>query len=334
MWIEGDVYGWETDVFNVGSVLYVNGEAGIILEGGSNRLSHFIMIRSIRFEIKTTSIGILMRKSSEGYHSQDVVIEKCVFHSGNYNIKVECRVNLWFINNWIEGGGYGIYFEDGVDFWILHNLFWHNNVDLYFFRGNRVLVDGCRSEDSNNFIVASYEYGIKRTIITNNRIFATKNDVISIGKAFYGLIIKNNYLDGENTTPRFLTISSLRTNALVIDNIIENCTESYPISITLGATGIKAIVKRNIGYPTENEGIATIIGDGTTTTFTIDIQHGLVSDKIVVYIACKRSATYKWYLVDTDSDGFYETVRVEITFDSAPADGEVVEIYWKAEVIT
>jgi len=87
------------------------------------------------------------------------------------------------------------------------------------------------------------------------------------------------------------------------------------------------------GYITENSGVVTVTGDGATTTFTVDIDHGLVSDKVAVKLACKKSATFKWYLVDTDSDGFYETIRVEITFDSAPADGEEVEIYWEAEVV-
>ena len=39
------------------------------------------------------------------------------------------------------------------------------------------------------------------------------------------------------------------------------------------------------------------------------------------------------YLVDTNNDGFYETVRIVVRFDTAPADGENVNVYWKAEVV-
>jgi len=61
--------------------------------------------------------------------------------------------------------------------------------------------------------------------------------------------------------------------------------------------------------------------------------HGLVSDELSVKVACKKDATYRWYLVDTDADGTYETIRIVITFTTAPAVGETVEIYWSAEVV-
>ena len=35
----------------------------------------------------------------------------------------------------------------------------------------------------------------------------------------------------------------------------------------------------------------------------------------------------------TDNDGFYRTLRIVVTFASAPADGEEVPIYWQAEAL-
>ncbi|MHC1623133.1 MAG: hypothetical protein ACXQTR_00910 [Candidatus Methanospirareceae archaeon] len=83
-----------------------------------------------------------------------------------------------------------------------------------------------------------------------------------------------------------------------------------------------------------NSGTATITGDGTTTTFTVDITHGLAKDMVVAKITLDRDGTVdKVYLVDTDADGFKETLRVQVTFASAPADGEEVPIYWEAQVV-
>jgi|GEM_PF-3571698 len=99
-------------------------------------------------------------------------------------------------------------------------------------------------------------------------------------------------------------------------------------------TGSRNRFKGNINYPTENKGVATITGDGTTTTFTVDIAHGLAKDKVVCKITLDRDGTIdKVYLVDTEPDGFYETVRVQVTYASAPASGEEVPIYWSAEVV-
>ena len=96
-------------------------------------------------------------------------------------------------------------------------------------------------------------------------------------------------------------------------------------------SGVRTLFK-GVGY--ENSGVITVTGDGTTTTFTVDIAHGLVSDKVACKITLDRDGSIdKVYLVDTDSDGFYETVRVEVTYASAPADGEEVPIYWSAEVV-
>jgi len=87
-------------------------------------------------------------------------------------------------------------------------------------------------------------------------------------------------------------------------------------------------------YHFENSGTVTITGDGTTTTFTVDIPHGLAKDKVVCKITLDRDGPIdKVYLVDTEPDGFYETIRVQVTYASAPASGEEVPIYWSAEVV-
>jgi len=81
------------------------------------------------------------------------------------------------------------------------------------------------------------------------------------------------------------------------------------------------------------KGIATITGDGSTTEFEVRFEHNLPTDKLVVAVSTTKPTTGKFsyifaYLDDENNDGFYETVVVTVKFDTAPADGEIVNIYY------
>jgi len=85
-------------------------------------------------------------------------------------------------------------------------------------------------------------------------------------------------------------------------------------------------------------GILTITGDGSTTKFTVEDTHDLPSDKLVCSVSTTKPTTavpsyIVPYLVDKDGDGFRETLRIDVRFDSAPADGEKVELYYRAEMV-
>jgi len=85
-------------------------------------------------------------------------------------------------------------------------------------------------------------------------------------------------------------------------------------------------------------GTTTITGDGSTTEFQVEVQHDLPSDKIAVSVSTTRPTTatpsYIFaYVDDKDDDGFRETIVITVRFDTAPADGEEIEIYWRAEIV-
>ena len=85
-------------------------------------------------------------------------------------------------------------------------------------------------------------------------------------------------------------------------------------------------------------GTTTITGDGSTTEFQVEVQHDLPSDKIAVSVSTTRPTTatpsYIFaYVDDKDNDGFRETIVITVRFDTAPADGEEIEIYWRAEIV-
>lgn len=99
-----------------------------------------------------------------------------------------------------------------------------------------------------------------------------------------------------------------------------------------------AYVYKNRGWLTENSGIVTITGDGSTREFNVTTPHNLVSDKASVSVSTTKPTTatpsYIFaYLDDYNNDDFRETIVIDVQFDSAPADGEVIELYWKAEVV-
>jgi len=86
------------------------------------------------------------------------------------------------------------------------------------------------------------------------------------------------------------------------------------------------------------KGTAVIVGNGSTKEFEVKVKHGLVSDKLVVSVSSTRPTTappsYIYgYLSDEDNDGFYETLVITIRFDTAPASGETVNIFWRAETV-
>ena len=84
----------------------------------------------------------------------------------------------------------------------------------------------------------------------------------------------------------------------------------------------------------KNSGVRYITGDGTKTTFTVDIVHELDDDRIACAITLDREGSIdKIYLRDADTDGFYERIVVQVTYATAPASGETVPIYWSAEVV-
>jgi len=86
------------------------------------------------------------------------------------------------------------------------------------------------------------------------------------------------------------------------------------------------------------KGTTTVTGDGSTTEFQVEVKHNLPSDKVAVMVSTTRPTTatpsYIFaYVDDKDNDGFRETIVITVRFDTAPAQGEVVEIYYVAEAV-
>ncbi|RLC76453.1 MAG: hypothetical protein DRJ03_28630, partial [Chloroflexi bacterium] len=129
-------------------------------------------------------------------------------------------------------------------------------------------------------------------------------------------ILRNNYIYNHNVGINLLTGADY-------NKIYDNILEANGTAISNSGTG--NIIKRNIGYATENNGIATFSGDGTTTTFTI--AHGLVGTPTV----------YKVQPASADAAGdFYVTAdstNLTVTYKTAPPSGtDNIVLVWQTEV--
>jgi hypothetical protein len=99
----------------------------------------------------------------------------------------------------------------------------------------------------------------------------------------------------------------------------------YRYTAPINRVAATTVIRHNIGYPTENSGVATFSGDGTRTTFTI--PHGLAgtpkSWRVEAGSADARGDKY----VTADATNLY------VTFATAPPAGtNNVVLVWQAEV--
>jgi hypothetical protein len=218
-----------------------------------------------------------------------------------------------------------LYNEDGA----IINTSYSEVVNTFFYRNNKrglwvgwgdaLAVIGC------TFLANSYgNPGVYAQLYAEKSV----NYLKVIGCEFNGQVEGVNYsggalavVSGGGYTP---------VSPVVIGNTFRNHVADVPVVID----AINPIITRNIGYATENSGTATVTGDGVATTFTADVAHGLVKDTATAKITLDRDGTVdKAYLVDTDADGFKETLRIQVTYAAAPASGETVPIYWEAQAV-
>jgi len=149
------------------------------------------------------------------------------------------------------------------------------------------------------------------------------------------------FLDGtetyyaEDITIRGVTVSSDGTylfNTCIKGTYVKNAVVEHNFLLPgvfgtrgIDITGTDIRIRRNVGFVTENDGVATFSGDGTTTVF--NIPHGLVSTPRVAWVMAESD----------DARGDKKVTRgatnITVTFATAPPAGtDNVVLGWKAEV--
>jgi len=204
-----------------------------------------------------------------------------------------------------------------------------NMTDNYgmYITGNNTQVIG-------NKILNTGTYGIEITgdyvIVKDNYIENTSSHALALYKAYY-VVIEGNVI--KTTDKRAIYVVSTCQHIKIFNNYLESVGLTSPIVVETGATDV--VIEHNFGYVTENSGKFTITGDGASTTFTVNVTHGLATDDVVAYatVAHVNVTDVDTYLNDTDGDGIRETLVIVVEFSYPPANGETIEGYWKAEAI-
>ena len=175
-------------------------------------------------------------------------------------------------------------------------------------------------------------------VITGNRVYGFNNG-IKFDNDYCR--IENNHCDycdyGIYITP-YSESGHIISGSSVINNVLTNCTSAGIFWKYYESPD--NIVKSNIGYVTENDGVATFSGDGTTTDFLIG-EHGLdVSPSDPGMLLCYgvplstdaiNASPLTVYPSDENADGHYESLRVKFT--TAPISGtNNVKIKWYVEL--
>ena len=223
------------------------------------------------------------------------------------------------------------------------------NVILYS-KSSGIYVGSNNNVIKDNIIVRPGYAGIAFAGNGRNDTIVENNIIIDPGYPYngynaYGIVVIGYYNIVRDNKILVIDIDKIKPEAAIYElgnyNIIEDNYIRPDISFRQGiilASGSHTTIKNNFGYPTETWGVATIIGDGTSSEFVVNIMHDLISDKAVCYASSTGASSaipinIFTYLIDMDKDGFREMVRIIIKFDNILAENEVVEIYWKCEVV-
>ena len=130
-------------------------------------------------------------------------------------------------------------------------------------------------------------------------------------------MLKGNRISDSGTADLYIDGG---TKVAILDNYLLSAT---PINIASYPTTL--IIKRNVGYATENSGTATFSGDGSTAQFSI--AHGLVSEPSKVQVTPMTEDAAGDFYVTKDSTNIY------VNYLSAPPSGSNnVKLSWYAEV--
>jgi len=184
-----------------------------------------------------------------------------------------------------------------------------------------------------HFVKTSDLYQIGHWHITDNLIEFVGNigtdGIIEIHnpRSGWGNIISNNTIVNGGTCGYGIVVNA--SDSVITGNKFRNCT------MNVTATTAETIIANNKGYTTENGGIATFSGDGSTTDFLIG-DHGLVvtdPTKIVVKVTPISADA----IAASPCAGYVDPAdhtKIRVKFASPPASGtDNVQIVWEAQVV-
>ena len=191
--------------------------------------------------------------------------------------------------------------------------------------GNHVFDSARHGIECEKELISAVDYFPNEIQITNNFIYnyGTANQWAA-GIACYDAtngVISGNWIDGNNNTNCY----GLRDNAVSVNLIIKN---NYikNNSLDLNLVGGPHVIRDNVGYVTENNGVATITSGSTY----IDVAHGLdrtpAAEDISVTPTNNLGNASKFWISDVGPSTF------RINVNSTPG-ATTATFAWRAEVL-
>ena len=237
-------------------------------------------------------------------------------------IKAETRENTY----------QGIKIHDGYDNTVLVNSSNNGLNGLYAYDEKRLLVIGNTRENHDAGVFFDRVHYSMMIVSSYNESGGGVNafSAIVLKDATRNLVLANVLDDRETKQIKY----GIEEQGTADNNIITGCLDGWATGAIL-RIGANTIVKDIIGYATENSGVATLSGDGTTDDFSIG-AHGLaVTDpnKIVVKVSPISSDA----IAASPCVGYVDpadNTLIRVKFATAPASGtDNVTIAWEAQVV-
>jgi len=174
-----------------------------------------------------------------------------------------------------------------------------------------------------NQVRGGRDYGIytrysDHNSIVGNMVYAmTALDGIFIEGRYHNVVVGNRCKDNARYE---IHIGTSAEDTLVMGNSVLGTHTAAVYD-----EGIRTVIRNNVGYPTENSGVATFSGDGVTTSFSW--AHGLVTTPSKILVTPKSADASGDFYVTADA------TNITITYITAPPAGtDNVVIAWEAEV--
>jgi hypothetical protein len=238
-------------------------------------------------------------------------------------------------DNVIQGINHGVGVFNSYDVVIAGNRF----IDPAVAASKLVYVTGASDGIlvANNYAVAQYLVHLdftsqtvlgKKVLIMDNNLYGDLSPAyIAYINNAVGVIVRDNFgsIYGYDAGPYITEAGSSNRNVIEGN---EGHSWQYPdrsFKLNIQKVGANTVVKGNRGYTTENSGIATFSGNGTTTTFTF--AHGLAgTPKMAVVTAGSSDAKGDFYVT-------YDATNITVTYATAPPSGtNNVVLNWYAEM--
>jgi len=272
---------------------------------------------------------------------KEPIVDNIILETGNKLLRIANVERGEFSNLNLDGGlkPDGTYAGTNCALNVVNtkNSNFSNIMTQYSEYCNIFIEGGCENLNFNN--IYSYKAGVHGIYISAHNGDIKKLNFTNVyslgngGRGLYGDALNGYTIQAikicnitclENAYAQSIRFYADDTPSYIYDVIINSGWVDKTIDTVNVASG-EVVVKNVKGYPTENSGVATFSGDGSTTEFKI--EHGLVSTPSKYGVSPLTPDAHADKTISVDD------TYIIITFSTAPPSGtDNLKFGWWAEV--